>query len=119
MPMKNAPAPHSHAEARSLRRRHGLLSPWRTALFASLLASIALGHAACKKPSASADGGAPVSGPIIALGGNDVSADGTIASQAMQQLEQRSAEPALSVTFVRTPLSDAGLQQLGKFHNLR
>jgi hypothetical protein len=86
--------------------------------FTLLLLSLIVLPSACNKKQSAADN-APASGPAIAFGGNDVTPEGAISMKALQQLEQRSSEPTLNVNFIRTPLSDAGLQQLSKFHNLR
>ena len=55
----------------------------------------------------------------IALAGSDLNANGTIAPEAMKQIEAIAEKAPFSVGFVRTALSDAGLNQLAKFHNLR
>lgn len=54
----------------------------------------------------------------VALSGADLNAEGTIKNEAIQKLDQ-AGSGNLSVTFVRAPLSDAGLSQLAKFRNLR
>jgi hypothetical protein len=80
-----------------------------------IVAAAVCGIGGCK-PSAGAGAGDMTE---LAFGGNDVNADGTLSPQAMKTLDQKSQDRALSLTFMRTRLKDAGLVQLGKYHNVR
>lgn len=62
-------------------------------------------------------GGSVVS---VALYQNDLNADGTLTPAAVERIDQRAeGAPALSVTFIQARLSDAGLEQLTKYPNLK
>lgn len=57
--------------------------------------------------------------PTVAMVGGDVNPNGTISPEGLKKIEARSAEPKLTVVFFRSHLSDAGLNQLAKFPNIR
>ena len=71
----------------------------------------------CKK-SAPGSGSQAATTPL-AFGGNDVNPDGTLSQKTLDTLESKSSEPALAISFIRTPLSNAGLAQMAKFKNIR
>ncbi len=71
----------------------------------------------CSKSVESNSAGPALKG--VALAGSDLNANGTIAPEAMKRIEAIAEKAPFSVGFVRTSLSDAGLNQLAKFHNLR
>jgi hypothetical protein len=87
----------------------------RTALSAGLVVIVALAlHGCGDKPTALQE--EPYT---VALMGDDVNRDGTLSNEALQKIQAKSGEKKLHINFIRTPLSDAGLNQLAKFPNLR
>ena len=88
---------------------------WTLALRVVLIAGIAALVGGCDKSSDSrADDATTVTVMQTAL-----NADGSIKPEGLKQIEARSADPRISVTFVRSELSDKGLEQLAKFPNIR
>ena len=71
----------------------------------------------CKKPTESAGGSQPEA--EIAILGKDLNPDGTLGTGAFKTLDDEAKQGALSVNFVRAPLSDRGLLQLAKYPNVR
>jgi len=71
--------------------------------------------AGCKKSGAGGSGDAVE----VVLSVPEMKPDGTINPQGIQKLEAQATAPALSVIFARTRVSDAGLNQLSQFRNLR
>ena len=57
--------------------------------------------------------------PTVLLLPADINKDGTISPTGLQKIEAKAGESNLLVGFVRAPLSDAGLNQLAKFTNIR
>ena len=55
----------------------------------------------------------------VALTGNDVNRDGTLSNEALQKIQVKSGDPKIYINFIRVPLTDAGLNQLAKFPNIR
>ena len=72
--------------------------------------------AGCNKSNSSGTG---TKETLIEFGGTDVNPDGTLSSGTLQAIQDKSKEEALSIGFIRTRLSDAGLAQLAKFPNIR
>jgi hypothetical protein len=74
--------------------------------------------AGCKKNSSNEV--LPNNSVPVGIKAIDVKPDGTLTDAAIKQIqaEAQSGKP-LTVRFVRTSLSDAGLEQLGQFKNLR
>jgi len=87
----------------------------RTALSAGLVLVAALALHGCKEKSTALQ----EEPYTVALMGDDVNRDGTLSNEALQKIQAKSGEPKLHVNFIRTPLGDAGLNQLAKFPNLR
>jgi hypothetical protein len=56
---------------------------------------------------------------VVALSAADLNKDGTVSDAGLQKIQEKASSPNLTVVFVRAPLTDAGLAQLGKFSNLR
>jgi hypothetical protein len=88
------------------------LKMWRVLTLGFLFCAIAV-LGGCKKSSNTAE---PT---VVALAPVDINPDGTISDAGIQKIEAQAGAPNLTVAFVRTQLSDAGLLQLAKFPNLR
>jgi len=71
----------------------------------------------CKKSSDSSN--TPETAATVVLLSTDMNADGTINKSGLQKIETESGASSLAVSFARTRLTDAGLNQLAKFRNLR
>ena len=56
---------------------------------------------------------------ILEFGGTDVKADGTLSDSTLQAIAAKSSDKALAISFLRTRLSDTGLEQMAKFPNIR
>src|SRR5689334_19234763 len=56
---------------------------------------------------------------IVAIAGNDLNADGTISERGMREIQARAGGAGIAISFVRSKLSDDGLNQLAMFPNLR
>jgi hypothetical protein len=86
-------------------------------LVMGVLLCLALITFGCKKEAPAAVG---VNGDVVvALGPGDVNADGTIKDQGLEKIRQAPSNQALTVAVARMGLSDAGLEQLAQFKNLR
>ena len=92
--------------------------PQKSTLFVLIIICVTVSVlAGCGKSVESKSAGPALQG--IALVGPDLNANGTIAPEALKRIEAIAEKSPFSVGFVRTTLSDAGLSQLAKFHNLR
>ena len=56
---------------------------------------------------------------VVTLTNVDMNNDGTINKAGLQKLQNESGAGTLSVIFARTRLTDAGMNQLTKFRNIR
>src|SRR5688500_5403778 len=86
------------------------------ALVAGLLLVAALAFAGCSEPDPPAKAEEPFT---IALTGVDVNPNGTLTEGGLKKIQEKSGEPKIFVNFIRTPLTDAGLDQLAKFPNIK
>jgi hypothetical protein len=55
----------------------------------------------------------------VTIVGNDMNRDGTISESGLQKIQAEAKEPKIAVTFLRVPLTDAGLNQVAKFPNVK
>jgi len=78
---------------------------------------ISIAIAGCDKDSTPAYKEPP--GVTVTFGGSDLNPDGTLNAAALDSLRKHSGDPVVNVLFLRTRLTDAGLAQLGQFHNIR
>lgn len=83
------------------------------------MVAVSAGAGGCNKSSDASSGGKADEVQMIALGGNDVSPDGTVSAKGLKQIDEHTSDKALGINFIRTPLTDAGLDQLGKYKNLK
>ena len=63
-------------------------------------------------------GGAAGTATIVGLTGADIKAEGTLSEQGLKKIENQSAQPDVTVAFVRSKINDAALAQLAKFPNI-
>jgi hypothetical protein len=75
--------------------------------------------AGCDGESSTSNADAMKDPTVVAVPNGDINRDGSISEQGLKNIEARAGKPNLTVVFVRSPLSDAGLVQLGKFKNIR
>jgi hypothetical protein len=70
--------------------------------------------------SKSPEGGptATATATVVALTGNDIKADGTLSDQGLKALQDQSARPDVTVSFLRSKISDGALVQLASFPNV-
>ena len=87
-------------------------------LLSLMLCAAAVTLAGCDDESTDGTGGLG-GATVVSLVGTDINKDGTISEAGMKKIEANAAAPNLTVSFLRTPLSDAGLNQLAKFPNVR
>ena len=92
-----------------------IFSPRHLAIYGVLVFLVVGG---CKKSSATSTTASGKPETILEFGGTDVNADGTLSPQTLQAIEAKSKDAALSISFFRSSLSDAGLLQLSKFPNI-
>ena len=68
--------------------------------------------------SKSPEGGPTATATVVALTGNDIKADGTLSDQGLKALQDQSARPDVTVSFLRSKISDGALVQLASFPNV-
>jgi hypothetical protein len=56
---------------------------------------------------------------VLVIPNTDLNKDGSITDQGLAKVQAKSGEASLTVVFVRSPISDAGLNQLAKFSNVK
>src|SRR5947207_161289 len=78
--------------------------------------SISVALIGCHKNEAGEGAG---SATVVALTGNDLKADGTLSEQGIKAIEKESARPDLTISFLRSRISDGALGQLAKYSNVR
>ena len=79
-----------------------------------LIAAMVIGG--CNEPESPAKAQEPFT---VALTGADVNPNGTLNEGGLKKIQEKSGEPKIFVNFIRTPLTDAGLDQLAKFPNIK
>jgi len=70
----------------------------------------------CEKENKNPSGVDPC---VVVLTGADLKPDGSIKPTGIEKVQAKSNAPSVTVAFFREPLSDAGLEQLSKFPNIR
>jgi len=84
-------------------------------VFLCVAATVTLGG--CDKSN---DNTAAAKDPTVLIVPNsDLNRDGTINDAGLAKIQAKSGEASLTVVFVRSPISDAGLNQLAKFPNVK
>jgi hypothetical protein len=86
-----------------------LFSVWGFAL------SISVALVGCHKNE---PGEAAGTATVVALTGNDIKPDGTLSEQAIKAIEKESARSDLTISFLRSRISDGALSQLAKYPNV-
>ena len=81
-----------------------------------LIGCTVLSLSGCKKESETSGPGGEMA--EIAISAMDLNPDGSIAPRGLQKIDEVASKGAFNVYFVRAPLSDAGLAQLGKYQGL-
>jgi hypothetical protein len=71
----------------------------------------------CKKSEDNASAGNDAT--VVVIPNTDLKPDGTIIDEGLQKIQAKAKAKNLTVVFVRSPISDAGLNQLATFPNLR
>lgn len=72
----------------------------------------------CKK-SAEDNASAGNDATVVVIPNTDLKPDGTISDEGLQRIQAKANATNLTVVFVRSPISDAGLNQLASFPKLR
>ena len=86
---------------------------WLSLVF---LCAIVCSAPACKKTSGDSGDVQPA---VVALMGRDLNPDGSVSNEGMKKLESQASAQSITLRIVRAQISDAGLNQLGKFRNIR
>jgi hypothetical protein len=81
------------------------------------VASVAVMLGACDKSNDNTSAGNDPTVVIVPNG--DVTREGSISDEGLKKIQAKSGVANLTVAFVRSPISDAGLNQLVKFPNIR
>src|SRR5689334_19874126 len=78
---------------------------------------IAIGLLGCKKSEDNASAGNDAT--VVVVPNTDLKPDGTISDEGLQKIQAKAKAKNLTIVFVRSPVSDAGLIQLANFPNVR
>lgn len=74
---------------------------------------VALG---CKKGD---DGTTPTAtATVVALTGDDIKKDGTLSDQGLKAIDAQSSKPDVTLSFLRSKISDGALAQVAKYSNV-
>jgi hypothetical protein len=79
---------------------------------------IAASLSGCKK-SAEDNASAGNDATVVVVPNTDLKPDGTITDEGLQKIQAKANAPNLTVVFVRSPIRDAGLNQLSNFPKIR
>lgn len=90
---------------------------WRVGIAAGMVFCITLLGFACKRGEDAAQKARDAA--TIALAGNDINRDGTLAPKGLQKIEEKAGQSTLYVVIVRSRISDAALLQLAKYPSLK
>ena len=82
-----------------------------------LVLGLAIGLCGCKKSADNASAGNDAT--VVVIPNTDLKPDGTISDEGLQKVQAKANANNLTVVFVRSPISDAGLNQLASFPKLR
>ena len=95
---------------------HGRATPLRSVLLTCLAACVVT-LVGCGKSN---DNTAATKDPtVLIIPNSDLNRDGTITDAGLAKIQAKSGEASLTLVFVRSPITDAGLNQLGKFSNVK
>src|SRR2546423_10716452 len=80
-------------------------------LFSIVILGIAASLGGCKKSSED-NASAGNDATVVVIPNTDLKPDGTITDEGLQKVQAKANAPNLTVVFVRSPIRDAGLNQL-------